>query len=375
MVLSGMMLVVLTFIIITLGYYFGRIRINGIAFDLAGVLIISLLSGVFLSLVNESEVLENITFNTYMSMLSSLGTSLFISCIGIASGYIFITGKGCKRMKSMFLGAAMTISSFAAIKLIRAIDLNTDRSVMLGILCGSMTSTPGLSALIEIDGIDSSLSTSGYGCSYLFGVIGIVLFAQILLKRCSKGSGSFEKTDKDSSVRSKAGLYGLIQIAVSIILGTLIGEINIPFVNFSLGTSGGILCAGMAAGCIVSKADKEKEISVSIISVLRSLGLMFFFVGSGVPAGVSFFDSVKPVYVIYGIVIAAFAMASGLIMGMILNKENRLMTLCSICGGMTSTPAIGIVCSQCGCKDELSAYSMSYIGALVTMVIGIKLLI
>ena len=77
------------FIILVLGYYLGRIKIRGISLDLAGVLILAVVLGWGVS-SNEiiSKTIDFSTIKSNMQMVSSLGTAIFVSVIGITSGYV-----------------------------------------------------------------------------------------------------------------------------------------------------------------------------------------------------------------------------------------------------------------------------------------------
>lgn len=369
--------VVLTFAIIIAGYYLGKIRICDISLDLSGVLIAAIISGAFIAIAAEryyDVYIDSIAYDSfYLSMknLSSLGTALFVSAVGVSSGYMLTSGTKLRSVKCLFIGIAMAAVSFITVRAIGALDSSADRSVLMGILCGAMTSTPGLSAVNELEGTDVYLSTAGYGCAYLFGVIGVVLFVQICLKKQRRLCKYTIKAGDNSD--PKAELYGIIQIALAIVFGTIIGSLEIPFVDFSLGTSGGILCSGMLIGFVVSKAADDRKVSKSNISIIRSLGLVFFFVGSGVPAGMNLSEIIEIKYVAYGLIITAAAMISGFLLAYLLNGSDLISLLCSVCGGMTSTPAIGVMCRQCDCEDELAEYSLAYVGALFAMVVGVRI--
>jgi putative transport protein len=53
-------------------------------------------------------------------------------------------------------------------------------NVAIGLLTGSLTSTPGLAAAIETT--QSSMASIGYGIAYPFGVIGVILFVRLFPK-------------------------------------------------------------------------------------------------------------------------------------------------------------------------------------------------
>ena len=163
--------VVLTFAIIIAGYYLGKIRACDISLDLSGVLIAAIISGVFIAVIaqrySDGCIERVVGDNFYLSMkiLSSLGTALFVSAVGVSSGYMLTSGAKLRSAKSLFIGIAMAAVSFATIKALGALDSSADRSVLMGILCGAMTSTPGLSAVNELEGTNTYLSTAGFVCS------------------------------------------------------------------------------------------------------------------------------------------------------------------------------------------------------------------
>lgn len=52
--------------------------------------------------------------------------------------------------------------------------------ISVGMMSGALTSTPGLAAAIDATG--SANASVGYGIAYPFGVVGVVLFVQLVPK-------------------------------------------------------------------------------------------------------------------------------------------------------------------------------------------------
>ena len=110
--------VVLTFAIIIVGYYLGKIRICDISLDLSGVLIAAIMGGVFIAIIAERHYngyIESIVGDTFyqsMKILSSFGTALFVSSVGVSSGYMLTAGAKLRSTKSLFIGIAMVVVSF-----------------------------------------------------------------------------------------------------------------------------------------------------------------------------------------------------------------------------------------------------------------------
>lgn len=75
-------------------------------------------------------------------------------------------------------------------------------------------------------------------------------------------------------------------------------------------------------------------------------------------------------WLLYGIIFTAVSIATGYVLYCI-SKYTNAHSAAIIAGGMTSTPAVGVLLGR---KKELnlSAYTVAYIGALMTMVIGMR---
>lgn len=99
------------------------------------MLIAAIISGVFIAVIAQryyNEYIESVaddTFYLFMKTLSSLGTALFVSAVGVSSGYMLTSGAKMRSAKSLFIGIAMAAVSFVTIKAIGALDSYADKSV------------------------------------------------------------------------------------------------------------------------------------------------------------------------------------------------------------------------------------------------------
>ena len=66
--------------------------------------------------------------------------------------------------------------------LFTVLDKNMSSSMAVGLLTGGLTSTPGFSAGKECAQAIEADVTAGYGIAYTFGVLGVVLFVQLIPK-------------------------------------------------------------------------------------------------------------------------------------------------------------------------------------------------
>ncbi len=355
----------IAFIVIIVGYIIGRIKFAKISLDLSGVLIVAVFVGWMLSLTASPWTIVDVAeYEANMKFFSTFGTALFVSSIGLSTGGILDVRKW-KDAKATLVGSLMVVSAFATMRVISLVDMNITISKLLGSLCGALTTTPGLSAACELKNVISEEITLGYGCTYLFGVVSTVLFVQITTRKLNTIRDD-DKREADGC-DNKAGLSGLIQIGCTVILGRLIGSIKI--LSFSLGNSGGMLCAGIVIGLIIKKYFTEKLVTTKELTPFRSTGLVLFFVGNGIPAGMQIYGGFDVKMVLYGALMTIIPIVFGVILHKLFFNESLAAT--TIAGGMTSTPAIGALAEKHS-NISLSRYALAYFGALITIVILIR---
>jgi putative transport protein len=153
------------FAVIASGLLLGNITIKGINLGSSGVLFTALLAG-------------HLGY-TIPGGIGTLGLVLFVYCVGIGAGGRFFAsvareGSTLAKLALVIVGTGGIIT-WAGAKLL---DLPADLAT--GIFAGALTSTPALAAATE--GLKESASgvSIGYGIAYPFGVIGVVLFVQLL---------------------------------------------------------------------------------------------------------------------------------------------------------------------------------------------------
>ena len=197
----------------------------------------------------------------------------------------------------------------------------------------------------------------------------MVAFVQILMKqmKCPKKE---ELLMKDT-LRSD-GMESLAIICLAVIIGQIVGGLKIPGIKFTLGNTGGILVSAILIGIIIKRYVKHINISPGPLAVYRNFGLILFFVGTGVSSGgkISYMLDIK--WFMYGALITVSTMLLGFIIFRYVLKIDIKECMLIIAGGMTSTPAIGIIMKHTDCSTDMSAYSVTYLGAMITMVFGVR---
>lgn len=179
-------IVLLYSLVISLGVLLGRVKILGVSLGVTFILFVGILMGHFGFTGN----LEIINF------VQDFGLILFVFCIGLQVGPSFFSSfkKGGVTMNLM---AVVTILINIAVMIILWLCLfeKEDLPMMVGVLCGAVTNTPGLGAANEAL---SQLSYSGpqiangYACAYPLGVVGII-GATILIKHLCRINITKEK--------------------------------------------------------------------------------------------------------------------------------------------------------------------------------------
>ena len=151
------------FLIVALGFVLGRINFKGISLDVSAVIFIALLFGHFGVIIPKE--------------LGNFGLVLFIFTIGIQAGPGFFDSFRSKG-KVLILITLLIIGSACMTGVLFKYLLHIDMAETVGLIAGSLTSTPGLAA--AIDSTQSSAASIAYGIAYPFGVIGVILFIKLL---------------------------------------------------------------------------------------------------------------------------------------------------------------------------------------------------
>ena len=377
------------FVITALGYLIGGISIKGISLGTAGVLLVALAFGIVANFLPSFTVGEktislfNAGIKSNFGLVSNLGTAMFVTAVGLIAGPKFFRTFNRKSLAYVCMGVVVIFVGALTAVVCFMLDKNLSMDMAVGLLTGGLTSTPGLSAAKEV-ATDEAAVTAGYGIAYLFGVLGVVLFVQVIPKilhvDIEKERESFvaaSVVDVKSNNRRLISLepFGFFPFFLAIALGCLIGSIKIPGINFSLGTSGGTLVAGLVIGHFGHIGPIDCRIKKDTLNFFRELGLVLFLIGAGVPGGVNFVANVNVTYFLYGALMTLVPMVIGFLLAKYVFKLSIFNNLGSITGGMTSTPALGALISTAGTDDVSSAYALTYPVALVFVVLAAKVLL
>ncbi|MBE6617526.1 MAG: YidE/YbjL duplication [Ruminococcaceae bacterium] len=380
-------LIFIAFAIGAVGYLVGGISIKGVSLGTAGVLLVALIYGILVNYV-PSFTIGGAEISLYdpagFKVFSNIGTALFVTAVGYIAGPKFFRTMNKKSLAYILMGL-IVISSGALVAVAIILIFKVDAGMVVGLLTGGLTSTPGLSAATEgVAEEVSNAATAGYGIAYIYGVLGVVLFVQLLPKilkvDIAKEREAFVAAGMIAVPEPKRKLIKLDSLDffpffLAVAVGVIIGSIKIPGINFSLGTSGGTLVSGLLFGHLAHIGPVDLRVSKNNLNVFRELGLVLFLIGAGVPGGVRFIENLQLEYFLYGVALTTIPMIVGYIFARYVFKLSIFNNLGSITGGMTSTPALGALISTAGTDEVASAYAATYPVALVAVVLVAKIII
>lgn len=149
--------------ILALGTLIGQLSLRGISLGSSAVLFVGLVFGHFgVKLPSD---------------LSTLGVVLFVYSVGLQAGPRFFKAFRSRGISYALLAIA-TLCAAAVASVVMQVLLKINPALSIGIFTGSLTTTPGLAAAME--SVKDPLVSVGYGVAYPFGVVGVVLFMQLL---------------------------------------------------------------------------------------------------------------------------------------------------------------------------------------------------
>ena len=161
-------IVLLYAFVIAVGVLLGKIKFFGISLGVTFVLFMGIVCGHF-----------GFTGNVHiLNFLQDFGLILFVFCIGLQVGPSFFSSfkKGGISMNIVATGIVL-LNIAVALCLYYALGGRIDLPMMVGVLCGAVTNTPGLGAANEAltqIGYDGPQIAMGYACAYPLGVLGII---------------------------------------------------------------------------------------------------------------------------------------------------------------------------------------------------------
>lgn len=388
----------LIFLVACVGYFLGRIEIRGVSLGTAAVFLAALIFGHFGygegSLLHEIGLvgLSTERLKATMDLTQSIGLACFVTAVGFIAGPRFF--HDLKRNARSYVLLAVVIIGLGCLTCLGVIRLaGLDPAVAVGLLVGALTTTPGFaSAQDALAGSEAMLDqlSVGMAVAYPFGVVGVVLFVQLVPKLLRADMAEERRKLSGDTVtaivpRARRLLtldpFGFGAFTLAILIGILVGRIHVPLPggsSFALGNTGGMLLAGLVLGHFGRIGPLSMKVEHKAATALRELGLVLFLIGAGVPGGAGFVAIVREegaILFVYGALMTILPMVGGFALGKWVMKLDLLNDLGAITGGMTSTPALGSLIGVAETDDVAAAYAATYPVALVLIVLGVQVIV
>lgn len=403
---STFVMFTLMFLILGLGYLLGGINVKGVSLGTAGVFLVAILLGWVCTLdfgdvpllgafhmsSTDAAVVKNLK-----GPIQNIGLVMFVGSVGFIAGPNFFKDLA-KNFKTYILLGVIIIAAGTTVAVVCTLLTDYGPEYWAGILSGALTSTPGFSAAVDAATENLTRITLGHAIAYPFGVVGVVLFVQLMpkfLKSNMETERSYIQAGSSHEARDYSKYFscedfGFMPFALAVVAGLLVGSITIPLTGagyngpcFSLGTTGGVLIMCLVFGHLGHIGKLSLEVKEKTLRVMRELGLALFLLGAGFEGGVALVQEISnaggAAIVLWGFfggaVMTIVPMVAGFFLGRYVLKLPLLNNLGSITGGMTSTPALGTLISTAGTDDVASAYASTYPIALVLIVLASQLMV
>lgn len=172
----------------------------------------------------------------------------------------------------------------------------------------------------------------------------------------------------------------LVSIAIGLSLGVVVGGMTFPLpggTTFSLGLAGGPLLVALLLGHFGRMGGIVGHIPRPTRILLQEMGLAFFLAHAGIRGGAGLVEAVASqglVILGIGAVITMVPLILGFCIAHFLLRFSLFQTLGGICGGMTSTPALGALTAKTSRQAPIVSYATVYPVAVVLMALLAKLL-
>lgn len=391
----GAMSLVLFFLfaIISVGYLIGKISIKGVSLGSAAIFLTAIVAGHFyqMGVDNIAAWAESdgaVTY--YIEMVEKVGLIFFVTSVGLLAGPTFFKNL-VKNFKSyVLLGLIIIVCGAGTCALVvKFAPTQMSTPIGVGLLSGALTSTPAFATATEILSEQKSEVAVGQAVAYPFGVIGVVLFVQIIPKLLHVDMAHERELIKVESRKSGADegkklfeldKFGLGAFGLTVMFGLILGSINIPLgkgQSFDLGQTGGPLIMGLIFGHFGHCGKLSLKVDKHVVSIFQELGLILFLIGAGMAGGRKFISTLAEYggwLFLYGALITIVPLIVGFLLSKYVFKMPLLNALGSITGGMTSTPALGALIRTAETSDVASAYASTYPVALIAVVLSAQLI-
>lgn len=225
---------------------------------------------------------------------------------------------------------------------------------------------------------------TAYAVAYPFGMLSVILGVMIIPKIFSINVKK-ELEEHQSQMRQMREMSGakeaptvpfsILSYSFVCFTGLILGAVEIKMGSmgtFSLGTSGGVLIMAVICGYFGKIGPMNFRMDGAQTGVLRDITLGSYLGMIGLSYGYRVVQAVAGSGIAFAaasLIIGVLSVIVGFIVGHYLFKINWILLSGAICGGMTSTPGLGVACNTVGSDDPGAGYAAAYPSALLGMVL------
>ena len=172
----------------------------------------------------------------------------------------------------------------------------------------------------------------------------------------------------------------VVALLLGLFCGLLLGHIPLyaPGMGiFTLGSTGGVLVAGLLFGAVRQVGTMITELPAPANALIRDLGLALFLAVVGTRAGSSLVPTLQEYGLSLfaaGIMITLLPMVAGTLLGATILRIPFLRLLGVLPGSMTSTPGLAAASSLSETTYASTAYATVYPIALIGMIMATKII-
>jgi putative transport protein len=139
-----------------------------------------------------------------------------------------------------------------------------------------------------------------------------------------------------------------------------------------IGLAGGLLVAGLTVGYLRTTNPALGNMPRAARYILMELGLLFFMAEVGISAGGKLVAALKDAgeaILVSGVVVTTVPTLAALLYGRVVLKMNPALLFGAVTGGLTSTPALGIVTKTANSPVPALGYAGVYAFAVIILTV------
>ncbi len=172
----------------------------------------------------------------------------------------------------------------------------------------------------------------------------------------------------------------LISLGIGILAGVVLGTVRISLgaSGFSLGMVGGPLCVALVLAHFGHVGPVKGHLPSAARMLMTEVGLVCFLAGAGTAAGGTLGTVLRthgPTLCLASMCVAVTPMVLGYLLARFVFRMNLLQILGTVCGGMTSTPGLGVLMAKTDSDAPVVSYTAAYPLALIVVTVFVKILV